>query len=237
MSLCQNGCEYKGYDINKSNIQCKCDVKIKINFIINIEINKDEMLLYKFKNIGSITNFYVIKCYRLLFSKEGIIKNIGFYVLLIKIFINIILVIVFTKKGHKYLYNKIKELINYKKGKNNIFKNEKNSNKKKFNDNNDNNQRNKNKVLNIINKNDNNKKEFVRKKQKYKTIQLNSFKIKNNPIKKQFHKTRKNNHNGKTKKNIKVTSDEINENKLKSSLSKIRIFTNSLNDNNPNIPK
>ena len=58
-----------------------------------------------------------MKCYKVLFEKDGIITNIGFFILLIIIFIYIICSIYFYLKGYYILYNDIKKI--------NIFKNRK----------------------------------------------------------------------------------------------------------------
>lgn len=60
-------------------------------------------------------NLEVMKCYSLLFTNDGIIYNIGSYILLAIIFCCIILLIYFWLKGHKTLNNQITELINLNK--------------------------------------------------------------------------------------------------------------------------
>ena len=37
VSLCENGCEYKGYDLNKKRVKCECSVKEEIK----VEENKN----------------------------------------------------------------------------------------------------------------------------------------------------------------------------------------------------
>ena len=54
-----------------------------------------------------VINIKILKCYKLILSKEGIIKNIGSYILLSTIFINIVLNFIFCLKDHKNIYNKI----------------------------------------------------------------------------------------------------------------------------------
>lgn len=81
MSLCEENCIYSGYNTQTKNVQCKCDAKITFRLIIDIEIDKDH-LYNQFTQLQKLTNFYVIKCYKLLFCKEGIIYNIGNFVIL-----------------------------------------------------------------------------------------------------------------------------------------------------------
>ena len=71
-----------------------------------IVFNKD-LLKRKFVDIKSLINLNVMKCYSFLFTSEGLLFNIGSYILLAIIFLNIILLIVFIKKGYKNLFYKI----------------------------------------------------------------------------------------------------------------------------------
>ena len=108
MSLCETNCDYKGYDSEKKIVQCKCEIKIA--FILDLEIDKKDLQNKFIINFKKITNFYVIKCYKLLLCKEGIINSIGSYVILVIIFIDIILTIIFMVKGHNELIQKIQKI-------------------------------------------------------------------------------------------------------------------------------
>ena len=55
-----------------------------------------------------------MKCYKTLFSKDGLIKNIGSYVLLFNIFIFLISIILFYKCGYNSLEDKMKEIYSSK---------------------------------------------------------------------------------------------------------------------------
>ena len=126
LSLCEKGCEYKGYNLNKKKAECECFVKFKLPFLSEIIINKDK-LLNNFKDLKKSSNINVIKCYKLLFKKEGLKYNVGNYFLLSIIFINIILIIIFKVKG----YQKIKHII-YKAIKNKRKSKKQNKNNSKY---------------------------------------------------------------------------------------------------------
>ena len=114
LSLCEYNCIYKGYDFDNKAAECKCKIKTFFRFfsdIIDIEPGK---LLNNFINFKDVSNIHVIKCYKLLFSKNGLIYNIGFYTLLIIILITIVESIIFCNKGYKLLYTRIKEIFNMK---------------------------------------------------------------------------------------------------------------------------
>ena len=70
------------------------------------ETIEDKNILSKdFNNTdGSNSNIDIIKCYNTLFSKEGLLTNIGNYILLFSIILCIITSIIFYKCGYAYNY-------------------------------------------------------------------------------------------------------------------------------------
>ena len=116
LSLCEENCEYAGLD--EKNVKCECDIKLEFHLIIDIEISKNK-LIKNFGNLKYFSNFYVLKCYKIIFDNIGI----GCILLLIIIFLNIILLIIFMINGYKNFKNKISIL---GKCKGNIIKNKKN---------------------------------------------------------------------------------------------------------------
>ena len=110
MSLCESNCEFKGYNFDKKEAICECNIKIKLPLISEIVINKNK-LFNNFINLEKTTNIYTIKCLKLLFSKNGIINNIGSYIILSILLLNIALLINFILKEYNNFCNKIKELV------------------------------------------------------------------------------------------------------------------------------
>jgi len=110
MSLCESNCEFTGYNFNKKEAICECNVKIKLPLISEIVINKNK-LLNNFIKLEETTNIYTLKCLKLLFSKSGLIKNVGNYILLLILLLNIILLINFILKEYYDYLNKIKILV------------------------------------------------------------------------------------------------------------------------------
>ena len=109
MTLCEENCDYNGYDNETKRAICKC--KIKETFLSISEINFDKDKLIEFFNLKNRVNIYVMKCYQLLFSKDGIIQNIGSYILLFIILANIPLLIIFKVKEYHILNKMINDLI------------------------------------------------------------------------------------------------------------------------------
>jgi surface protein len=80
LNLCQNGCEFKSFDTNTSKSTCKCKVQ-ESNTVADLsKINFDKSELYDgFYSTLYNSNFRTLKCFKLLFSLEGIKSNYGFY--------------------------------------------------------------------------------------------------------------------------------------------------------------
>ena len=119
MFVCEKDCFFKEYNYVTKEVICECLIKIKFPLISEIYIDKT-LFINDIKNITNIMNLGIIKCYDVLFSKEGLIKNIDNYILLSIILINMALLLLFIIKGFK----EIKNQIEYIKTKNkNINKN------------------------------------------------------------------------------------------------------------------
>ena len=135
--ICESNCKFVGYDKNANYINCECKIKNEINIFSSIKLDKDE-LLNSFIDVGNFLNFEVLKCYYILFTKQGLLYNIGSYIIMFTILIYIILLIFFIIKGYKFLINQIYIIIKQNKNvfleKNNIqiyMKKEKNQNNSK----------------------------------------------------------------------------------------------------------
>ena len=96
MSLCDNKCIFKNYNDSTKKVLCECN-------IFNID-----KLLNSFKKLKNALNLNIMKCYYILFNKEVLKKNIGFYFICIILMLTITLSILFKLKG----YDKLKALIN-----------------------------------------------------------------------------------------------------------------------------
>ena len=112
LSLCKKGCDYKNYDSQK--VECEC--KIEENFSLLSEINSNkEKIKNIFLNVQNMINIKIIICYKELFKKEGLIKNIGSYIILSIIIIYIIFYYLFYLKERGIIFDKIKEILKLKR--------------------------------------------------------------------------------------------------------------------------
>ena len=130
MSLCESNCTFKGYNNKTKKAECECSIKISFPLISEIQLDKDK-LLNKFMDVKNILNLNVMKCYKLLFQKKGIIKNIGNYLILSIILITIINCIIFAFKGYKSFKKKIEKILDKKDAEMNKINKNTNSDKAK----------------------------------------------------------------------------------------------------------
>jgi hypothetical protein len=105
-SLCEQGCTYNEVDLDYMTIACDCQVKDNISTVVS-PLNLDQI-------IETPSNFEVIKCYNLVFSWDGKMKNYGFWIFLILVFAYVLLLLYYFVKGIKpirtYVVN---EMIDY----------------------------------------------------------------------------------------------------------------------------
>jgi hypothetical protein len=118
MSLCSKGCKYEGYNSEIKKVICDCEIQNEFSLSLYLEsIINNEELLDNFIDIKKTANLDIIKCYKTLFSKDGLIKNIGSYILFFFIFIFMIFSLIFCCKEYNSLKKKITEIVKIKKKK------------------------------------------------------------------------------------------------------------------------
>ena len=108
-SLCEEDCNFVGYDKQTGKVDCSCGVKITLPLVSEIKFDKKK--LYKFMNIKKIANFDVLKCWKLITSKVGLVTNIGFYSYFPALITYILCVIFFCSKESENLKKEINEIV------------------------------------------------------------------------------------------------------------------------------
>ena len=109
-AVCQDGCDFDDYDYNIKKAKCSCHAKESSSSFAGMKIDKKK-LLDNFKNINNIANVKLLKCFKVLFSKRDISKNVGFYIFIAFIIFHTIILIIFYKKKFDLLKTQIKQLI------------------------------------------------------------------------------------------------------------------------------
>ena len=114
MSLCENNCTFTEYNSNSKKSVCMCEIKSKIYTISEI-LESKETVSKDFntdkKTSSSASSVSTMKCFNTLFSKYGLLKNIGNYILLFIIVVFCVSSIFFYKVGFNLLENEIKQIL------------------------------------------------------------------------------------------------------------------------------
>ena len=155
VTLCEENCKLIDYDYIYSKAKCSCEIKINFPLLDEVKFDK-EKLKNNFIDINNVANIQFLKCYKIVFKKENIIKNIGFYILAFIFLLFFICLILFYSKFYDILRNDINKLCtqlkNNNKNNKSIIKlnnNNKNKNIIKLNNNNNKN------IIKLNNKNNN----------------------------------------------------------------------------------
>ena len=128
-TVCQDGCIFSNYDNKKQKAKCSCDIVEHSSSNDKISIDKSK-LYENFLDIKNIANINLLKCYKVLFSINGIKKNYGCYSL-IPIFLShfAIIIVFYGKNYYKVIKDKIYD-IKYGISNWNLVKEEKRKNRK-----------------------------------------------------------------------------------------------------------
>ena len=109
LSICENNCVFKGYDTKEKKSLCVCYIKTK-SFAISELLGITDLFFNKF-HISEKGIIHSIKCISTLLSKEGLIKNIAFYIHILLSIILLVCCILFFRKGFNSLINIIQEIM------------------------------------------------------------------------------------------------------------------------------
>ena len=108
-TICQEDCDFSEYDKIIQKAKCDCKVNESPSSFELMIINKTK-LYNNFIDIKNIANIKILKCGSVLFSKNGIISNIAFFIIVPVVLFHIISIIIFYYKQKKIIKNKIKDI-------------------------------------------------------------------------------------------------------------------------------
>ena len=111
-TLCQEDCDFSDYNHSFKVANCSCKIKESPSSVADMNINKDK-LYTTFDNKKSSSNLGITSC-NVLSSKENIISNVGFFLLLAILAIFIVVFIIFCSTGYNSLEEKMNEIIQKK---------------------------------------------------------------------------------------------------------------------------
>ena len=108
LSICESSCTLNRYNSESKKAICECHTKTKIESISDI-IKNDNIISSNFNKENSTTNFAAMKCMNTLFSKEGLLENIGTYLFLVNLIFFSISFIIYYKCGNHIIDNMLKQ--------------------------------------------------------------------------------------------------------------------------------
>ena len=109
LSLCESDCIYIQYENNK--VKCECPVKTEFNKFLTKNDDEKNDLIFRFQNNHlEKYNFGVLKCFKMVFNKKNILKNLATMIYLGIMAFNIISMLVFCIRGYKIIYIQVKLL-------------------------------------------------------------------------------------------------------------------------------
>ena len=114
LSICQENCLFREYEIISKKVYCECKAKTNFTFISEVGFDKNE-LIKNFLDINHNLNLNIMKCHKVLFTKEGFVKNIGNIILFTIILLYVISINIFSINGYSLFKKNINELMELKK--------------------------------------------------------------------------------------------------------------------------
>ena len=124
MNLCQTRCDLKSYDSTTNKATCICLIEYRQTEINFYDLGAESFIkdfIYTLK----YSNYFVLKCYKLILDFEKLKKNFGFIIMFIILFLFLIIILVYIFTGQKQIVYFIQSIINNKE----LNKNQKSSSK------------------------------------------------------------------------------------------------------------
>ena len=109
MSICEFNCDFIAYNYETKKAVCSCNIKTEIPFMNDIKFDK-EVLMNSFTDINNFANLKMMKCYKIVFRKNALIKNIGFFFYNSLIALNLICLILFLFNDFDKLRKEIEKI-------------------------------------------------------------------------------------------------------------------------------
>ena len=254
--MCQTGCKFESYNKITQKAKCNCNVQVQSTQtdITKIDFSKENMA-EKFLTPLKNSNFFVLKCYKLVISLDDIFKNIGRIIMTIIYFLFLICLFIYIITDRKKINIFINTIMKYKLNLNKKYNNEKTNKIKPKNEKNEKIKKNKNKDKNKLNnkkkdsgqnnKNENkpNKKKENKDKMKINNKDKNKNKAKNKiknkidkkaPPKKKSYNFKNSDTINSTMRNINITSPKKNNKLNKININIIPIKNINYNNNKKN---
>ena len=111
---------------------CECGIRYEELLLSEVD-NKTDLLANNLTIDNSTSNAGAMKCFDLVFSKDGLLTNIGSYILILILIFHAISIFIFYKCGYHFISTNIEEIINEKKALKKLKKKEREKDSRKNN--------------------------------------------------------------------------------------------------------
>ena len=108
-NICPGECFFSEYDNNNKKAKCTCDIKKSVLSFKDLENNETQLYNY-FIEVKNTANLKLMKCFKELFNKDGIMINIAFFIIFPFQIFHIIAIIMFFKSQKKKIITQIKDI-------------------------------------------------------------------------------------------------------------------------------
>ena len=103
-SLCEEGCSYIQINYKTNKAQCNCITKESVSISSYSVLKKNSAI---FKRVSK-SNLIIAKCYKTFYSFNNLKFNIGFWLMLTILFLQVLSIIIIVKYSLRKLYSEIK---------------------------------------------------------------------------------------------------------------------------------
>ena len=119
LTLCEENCILIEYDNIYKNAKCSCDVKVNLPSVKEAKFDK-EKLKNNFIDINNIGNIQCLKCYKMVFRKNNIKINYGFYIYLFLFLLYFLCLFLFYFKFYYSYFSEVELIFTPEKNDNNL---------------------------------------------------------------------------------------------------------------------
>ena len=105
LTLCEENCVLIDYNYMNEIAKCSCEIKLNFPPIEEVKFNNN-LLKNNFKDINEISNLRVIKCYKMVFKKNNILSNYGFFIFSSIILVFLIFLLLYYFKLYRLFLEK-----------------------------------------------------------------------------------------------------------------------------------
>ena len=111
ITLCEDNCQYDGFDIDSLKVKCQCGIKPNVNSDTSKSKFTPNTILENFYKLEKYANIKIATCYKQVFNLSRLKKNYGSYFIIVIAFLFIITMIIIFATIHKKTNDIIKNII------------------------------------------------------------------------------------------------------------------------------